>query len=207
MKKIFSSNVDINKNAYLNWRMNRHSDSNNFFTMAESFSNSTFILLDSILNDNTDKKADSIIFPILYSADHSIELYLKAIIIKIRNDNQSEEKLKITHDIDKLFEKAKELINKYYDNNVESLNEALSNLESYITELYSYIVKPDDKKKKPQMDFARYPLDTKNNDYFYVKSFDNVVVDIENFKNRFENITDSLESVYYYLEEKYEVQN
>lgn len=207
MKKIFYSNVDINKNAYLNWRMNRHSDSNNFFTMAESFSNSTFILLDSILNDNTDKKADSIIFPILYSADHSIELYLKAIIIKIHNDNQSEEKLKITHDIDKLFEKAKELINKYYDNNVESLNEALSNLESYITELYSYIVKPDDKKKKPQMDFARYPLDTKNNDYFYVKSFDNVVVDIENFKNRFEDITDSLESVYYYLEEKFEVQN
>lgn len=50
------------------------------------------------------------------------------------------------------------------------------------------------------MDFARYPLDTENNEYFYVKSFDNIVVDIENFKIRFKKITDSLESVYIYYE-------
>lgn len=200
MKKIFSCNADINKNAYLNWRMNRYLDSNNFFTMAEAFSQSTLILLDSVLNDNTDKKADSIIFPILYSADHSIELYLKAIIRKVLHDNSIQCKCENTHNMRQLLETEKELINKYYWNDLQNSDELLRNLESYIEELCSYIVKPGDKKEIPRMDFARYPLDAGNNDYFYVESLENVVVDVENFKTRFEDIIDSLELVYFRLE-------
>lgn len=99
MKKIFSYNKDINQNAYLNWRMETNSDSSNFYTMANSFANSTVLLLDSVLNDNSDKKADSIIFPIFYLADQSIELYLKAIIREIITTNSAEDKCPVTHDI------------------------------------------------------------------------------------------------------------
>ena len=79
MKAIFSYNIDTNKNAYLNWRTDKHSHINNMITVAKGYMKSSILLTEQILADNWSKKADIIIFPILFNANHAIELYLKAI--------------------------------------------------------------------------------------------------------------------------------
>jgi len=48
--------------------------------LAEGYSNSVIIQLKELLNNNSQYRANSIIFPILFNANHTIELYLKAII-------------------------------------------------------------------------------------------------------------------------------
>src|SRR5688572_19561245 len=79
MKDIFSYNKDIEKNAYMNWRTQRFDHIHNMIVIAEGFSISALLLVKEILKDNRDKKADNLIFPILFNANHSIEVYLKAI--------------------------------------------------------------------------------------------------------------------------------
>ena len=83
LKPIFSYNADISKNAYLNWRIAGHNIAGNLTILAESFENAAKELMQSVLRDNRLKQADSLIFPIMYSVDQSIELYLKAIIYDI----------------------------------------------------------------------------------------------------------------------------
>ena len=46
------------------------------------------------------------------------------------------------------------------------------------------------------IDFARYPTDTKGNPHFYIASNDNVVVDIENLRHRFNEVMNCLEAIY-----------
>lgn len=72
MKDIFSYNNDIEKNAYMNWLTQRLSHIHNMIVVAEGFSNSTLLLVKEILKDNKDKKADNLIFPILFNANHSV---------------------------------------------------------------------------------------------------------------------------------------
>ena len=80
MESFFRANRDIRKNAYLNWRMVRQGDwGSEFLVLAEGYFNSAYHLLDICLKDNADKKADIIIFPILFNIVHGIELSLKAI--------------------------------------------------------------------------------------------------------------------------------
>ncbi|HDR8233351.1 TPA: hypothetical protein QC098_005990, partial [Bacillus cereus] len=79
MKNIFSYNTNIDKNAYMNWRTHSYDPIHNMIVVAEGFKDSALLLVKEILKDNTDKKADNLIFPVLFNANHSIEVYLKAI--------------------------------------------------------------------------------------------------------------------------------
>ena len=45
------------------------------------------------------------------------------------------------------------------------------------------------------MDFSRYPFDMQHVSHFYIDTFDNVVVDIENFVERFKEIVQSLRQI------------
>ncbi|EGQ1288498.1 hypothetical protein GA135_11705, partial [Staphylococcus pseudintermedius] len=77
---IFNNHDGINKHAFLNWRFTFKDRPSLFDTMSEAYYESTNILLIECINDNSDKKADSLIFPILFSLNHYIELRLKSII-------------------------------------------------------------------------------------------------------------------------------
>lgn len=56
-------------------------------------------LADKCLADNTDKKADELIFPILFNADQSIELYLKAIIWELNRLEEKDDDFPTGHDL------------------------------------------------------------------------------------------------------------
>lgn len=196
---IFSYNADINKNAYLNWRTHSGNTPENFKVLADGFSSAALILLNSLIEDNALKEADTVIMPILYSIDQSIELYLKATIKVLSEISETDEKVPTTHDI---FDLYKLLISKINRKEVttKGLQKHFQELESYIDELYSYI-KPKGV-NKPKIDFARYPIDTDGKEHFYVAETENVTIDLENLKIRFEDISESLECIYSFYSEE-----
>ena len=196
---IFSYNADINKNAYLNWRTQSGNTPENLKVLADGFSSAALMLLNSLIQDNTLKEADTVIMPILYSIDQSIELYLKATIKVLSKISGTDEKVSTTHDILQLYDS---LISKIEKKEVKKkgLQKQFQELESYIHELYSYI-KPKGV-NKPKIDFARYPIDTDGTEHFYVAETENVTIDLENLKNRFEDISESLDCIYSFYSEE-----
>ena len=194
-KMVFSCNSDISKNAYMNWRTNETDIPNNLFVLAEGFSKAAQLLMEEIIEDNHDKKADCIIFPIIYSIDHSIELYLKAIIRAIETINKKHASNHTIHDIRSLLKTMISLIEKK-EIRTKGLQRHIEPVKSYIDELYSFI-KVDESKKGLKIDFARYPIDTDERPHFYICNLNNVVIDIENLMELNQKIHVCLESLFY----------
>lgn len=181
-KSVFSANVDIEKNAYMNWRTNRWDLPHNFKVLGDGFKEAARTLMKSVLEDNRTKKADSLIFPISYTINHSIEIYLKA-ILKLLQILQPCDTVKIWgHDLKILFQDMVSQI-KDIEEAIDGLDEVLKNLEEYIDELYSYI---NNENGTPQIEYARYPVDPHNNPFFYIVESENVVIDIENLLMRYD---------------------
>lgn len=202
-KPIFSANPDIKKNAYMNWRMSKWDFPHDFKVIGEGFKDAAKILMYSALEDNRMKQADSLIFPISYTINHSIEMYLKAILklLQILYPNDS---VKIFgHDIKKLFNNMKSQI-EVIEESTDGLDDVLENLESFIDELYSYIV---NESRPSQIEYARYPVDPRNNPFFYIVTTENIVVDIENLLTRYDQIMNILEGIYLKYENEVEENN
>jgi len=201
LKSIFSSNIEIDKTAILNWRTKRHEPIYNMIVLAEGYMSSALILCEQLLKDKQDKR-DSVIFPILFNLNHGIELYLKSIIwsLNLLNKNTNKEKLN-NHNIMAYFKTAKSLAITYEntEEKVKTINELFGQLESYLNELESYIV---ENSGKTRIDFPRYVLDYKNElPQFYILSSKNVSIDIKNLLERFIVIDTNLNRLaehYYY---------
>lgn len=86
----------------------------------------------------------------------------------------------------------------------DGLDDVLENLESFIDELYSYIV---NESRPSQIEYARYPVDLRNNPFFYIVATENIVVDIENLLTRYDQIMNILEGIYLKYENEVEENN
>ncbi|WIL44914.1 hypothetical protein QP042_00735 (plasmid) [Bacillus bombysepticus] len=204
MKDIFSYNTDIKKNAYMNWRTTSYDHIHNMIVVAEGFKDSALLLVKDILIDNADKKADNLIFPILFNANHSIEVYLKAIcwtqnLLLNKNDT-----FEGNHNLKGLLTKVVNLENELNSGDKKEFCKILKNLKAYIDELYEKIERTvKDKKGNDKtihdITFCRYSLNNDLEPQFYINTLDNVVVDLENFLTVFEEIFNNLDSlsVYY----------
>lgn len=197
MTKLFSYNPDIRKNAYLNWRTKASDPAHNLYVLASGYADGAVALIDTVLKDNHDKKADGLIMPILFSIDQSIELYIKAIIRQIEEQSGGLVSKYTHHDIAEL-ERLMEAKIKNAEKKTAGLKKHLKPLTEFIDELYVEI------KGKANIDFARYPFSANGDAHFYVKEKDNVVIDVENLRERFVSITDSLEGLYFMYEAKKE---
>ena len=62
----------------MNWRIPKDVGTS-FWILAEGYFETADILMEKCLEDNSDKKADIFIFPILFDIVHAVELSLKAI--------------------------------------------------------------------------------------------------------------------------------
>lgn len=196
MKDIFSYNPDITRNAYLNWRTDKQDHAHNLYVLASDYCDGALSLINNVLQDNRDKKADALIMPIMYCIDQSIEVYLKAIIRRIEiitGDVQSNFK---SHDIKELYRAMVEHIKKK-EIKTKGLQKHLLPLSTFIDELYLKIQTTDaDGRDSFGIDFARYPIRVDGTPHFYITADDNVVIDIENLGYRFAEIRDCLESLY-----------
>lgn len=190
MKAIFSRNDDVNKIAFVNWRMNHESTPSYMINMADGYMRSAIILAKQCLICNSDKKADIIIFPILMNVNHGIELYLKAMNWMLDEIQNIDPKIQGKHNINQIYRMLKSKIKNVFGiTSLRSFENAMEELESYIDEL---TVKIEATAKKDNMDFSRYPISNDRVNHFYVDRFKNVEVDLENFIKRFEVIEDQL---------------
>ena len=196
MKGIFSYNPDVSRNAYLNWRTDRHDQTHNLIVLASDYADGAISLINDILKGNRDKKADALIMPIMYCIDQSIEVYLKAIIRKIEvvtDDVPSNFK---SHDIKELYKVLNSYIKKK-EVKTAGLQKHLLPLSTFIDELYSKIqTSTETGKGSLGIDFARYPIKVDGTPHFYITAEENVVIDVENLGERFVEIRDCLEALY-----------
>ncbi|MCS6596046.1 hypothetical protein [Bacillus cereus] len=201
MKKIFSNNPDIDKNAFMNWRTHSGDPIHNMIVVAEGFRDSALLLVKDVLKNNTDKKADNLIFPILFNANHSIEVYLKSICWTQNLLLNKSDTFNGNHNLKGLFTKVVDLENELNIIGDKSVfNKELNNLEAYIDELYEKIERTITKnngneKIIHEITFCRYALTNDMEPQFYIDTFDNVVVDLENFLKIFEQIFKTLDSL------------
>jgi hypothetical protein len=203
MKKLFSYNVDIDKNAYMNWRTSKHEPIQNMNVIAEGYFRSAILLVKQCLADNDDKKADSVIFPMIFAVNHAIELYEKSICWSLNILLGYNTKFNANHDIRGNWLTAKEKIKEFgfgYGREKDEFEKMIICLESYIDEISKNIMDDDINKAHFNIDFSRYPLNKRNEYHFYLKTYDNVVVDLENFLNMVVDIEDCIGNLaaYYY---------
>lgn len=198
MKPIFSGNSDFEKSAFVNWRTSKQEDIKNMLVLAEGFLSSAIELAKASLANNSDKKADMLIFPILTNANHGIELYLKSLVWTLNKLLNSQYKIEGKHNIKQILETAKAKIKEYKDQDtLNYFNQQTEDLQNYIDELFAKIQATPQKDK---MDFSRYPFDEKYSNHFYVDEIGNIEVDLENFVLRFEKILETLdERVSYFI--------
>lgn len=193
MKPIFSRQEDIERIAFLNWRMSENDGIRNFLNMADGFLLSSIELAQQCVISNEGKRADILIFPILANANHGIELYLKALTWMVKEIMNPNSKVEGGHNIKQIYETLGARIKEYKGQvSVKDFEAATKDLSSYINELFQKIKATPEKDK---MDFARYPFDKKDENHFYINEVGNVEIDLENFIIRFENIRQSLENL------------
>ena len=176
LPNIFDYHIDINKNAYLNWRMDFAGKRRlRFAIFGEAYFDTAYYLLTQCLEDNSDKKADVWIFPILFNTIHGIEVYLKAIHSSYNISlNTGTGNIEGNHDIRQLCSTAKNQILNFRklhpDSCSDQLFEAIKVVENFIEHIYA---------NSEDMTFARYPMQKNKEDQFYVFPHGNIVVNLE----------------------------
>ena len=193
LNSIFRYNEDINKTSYLNWRTGfARTTRSQFVIIGEAFFSTAYNLLQQCLVDNSDKKADSWIFPIMFNIVHGIEVYLKAINVALsvvlkKNRGVSEG----GHDLKALCSTARNLIIKYKQTNknitTSQMFEGIKVVEKFISNIYE---KTDD------MTFARYPISKNKQGHFYIEKFENEVIDLQLLREQTVYIFKILDFIY-----------
>ena len=107
------------------------------------------------------------------------------------------------HDINGIWVRTKKSIEKFgfgYGREEVDFNHMIMNLESYLHELYQTIMVNDFDKAYKNIDFSRFPTNIKLENHFYLKTYENVAVDLENFIEVFTDVGECLYSLanYYY---------
>ena len=214
--KVFSYNENTDKNAYMNWRTSKHDHISNMFVVGNGFYNSAISLTKIILEDNTDRKADELVFPIVFNFNHAIEIYLKATswILKKLLYRSEKKPFNSTHDLNKLFASYKHLIQDFEGNKI---NDRLITTESYINELYSVIKTPKTNRSGQieydengneiliqDITFARYALTNDLQPQFYITKNENVTLDMVNLDLIMKSIFEELRGFAYHYEALHE---
>ena len=209
-KPIFKShNPDIEKNAYMNWRTSNRDQMHNMCVFADGYALAAKILAESILVDNSDKKADGLVYPILFDINQCIELYLKTIQWQLNMLLGKPEKFDGGHNLVGHYGKLTRLLNDF-DNkypeargNKKDFNSMMSGVKDYIDEIKAMV--PE--KELKSMDFPRYPvMSDKETKHFYIKDVDNVTIDVEYLLTRAEEMRNALESLTLHFGEMIESQ-
>lgn len=216
MINIFNGPGNHNDHAFLNWRYSIFTKApyDKFDVMSESYFDATQILLDNIIENNDDKRADSVIFSVLFSFHHYIEIKIKAIMnyyVNIEPSNpalikylgKTEEGSLVLkpypnneHNINQLFKELMKIIKSSSLKYIEKSDSRFEYLKSYLKQINKYQIFKD----SPQLDFTRYPIGKKEKNYFYTDTNKNITISPINFKKISKHIELELSELFYQLE-------
>lgn len=116
MGRIFEYNKDIDKTAYMNWRTKQDQPIHDMIMLADGYIKAAIMLGEDCLENNLDKIADIIVFPMLFSANHAIELYLKSINWSLNMLLDKNETYCGGHDIRQIWNNVKKRMTEYEKN-------------------------------------------------------------------------------------------
>lgn len=211
---IYKYNADLKKTAFLNWRFHSQGKSN-MDVLAEPFMDVAGYILEGLLEDNHDKKADSLIFPILFNMSHGIELYLKAIreeidilILYKKDDYNCTEISTNGHNIKNIIKSINDKIIEMGKNKVVFPREIdeLKDLMSVVEHIVNNFIKEGEEGEI--YFFSRYPISHKTKKgYFYNQSYSglieksnfNYTVDLEDLYNQYLILYRCLDHIYFML--------
>ena len=179
----------------MNWRTDKHQPIHNLNTLADGYFESALLSITECLNDNSDHKADALIFPILFSINHAIELYEKSICWSLNILLGYKSTYTENHDIRGIWYTVKSKITEFgfgYGREENVFLDMIKNLESFLNEIYRNIMTDDFNKAFYNIDFSRYPINNREQNHFYINQFNNVTVDLENLETACEDIRDCL---------------
>lgn len=170
--QIFYGEKDIDYNnpngyAFLNWRFDDSMGGNNKenpfqgisdnFEMGKAYMANAVIALYSIIySHNPQNMADTMVFPVLFSVWHGVELWLKSSIYAISLITNTETKMNQNHNIKDYLDALRERLSELNMNSTEKM--ALSEVVELVEEF---------KRVDARFDFARYSFDRKGNYQFY----------------------------------------
>ena len=191
----FGNASNYKKTAYLNWVIQKDRPIENLKKMADTYFNSAELLLDQCLSDNSDKKADKLIFPILFDIVHGIELYLKSIdsILNIILNRKKTKKLNhkidvIVKNIIKNLARVKAIkCDSFNDEEIDRILCAMNIVKNFISNIYT---------KTSDMSFARYPFSTDFKNMFYNSTYENETINMEILYEQLEYIKTMFEFTY-----------
>lgn len=186
---IFSYNADVRKTAYMNWRTNPNDTEANFGVIANGYFISAKVLTEKYIENNIGKDADVVIYPILFNTIHGIELYLKAIYMKLAQLLNKEQKFAGGHNIKGLFGMVSSFVKEIKNDNYQfqEYRKIINDVEFFIQEIYF---------KTDKMDFTRYSVDNKNKEnYFYIDNIENEVVNLTVLLDIITKMHDALEQL------------
>lgn len=172
--------------------------------IADGYMKAAIMLAQDCLQDNMDKKADIVVSPMLFSANHAIELYLKSINWSLNMLLNEKESFCGGHDIRQIWNIVKKRMISFEsdEDQRKQFKEMTKELDDYILELYDKIDKDHNANAKMKnMDFSRYPFNTDDEYHFYIENYGNEVVDLEMFVEVFKKIGDNLNCIAGYYEE------
>lgn len=171
--------------------------------IADGYMKAAIMLAQDCLQDNMDKKADIVVFPILFSANHAIELYLKSINWSLNMLLNEKESFCGGHDIRQIWHTVKKRMISFESDKDQrkQFKEMTKELDDYILELYDKIDKDHNANAKMKnMVFHGIRLIQMTN-IFYIENYGNEVVDLEMFVEIFKKIGDNLNCIAGYYEE------
>lgn len=167
-------------------------------TYISGYQAATLVMLESALESISTRKnvpdnaemwnIDTAIYPILFSARHYVELYLKQKIYAInyfKLKEKIEEKLIRTHDIKRLWDIFIDIFDKTYDFRIKEFIDFIS---PYIED-FSEI--------DPTGEVFRYPY---NNDYTKKHLEERTVIGLANFYEKFKDLTEKMTAFTYYMD-------
>lgn len=173
----FEFSGDILNSAYLTWRFDAKRDVEiKFYELGKAYFTTAFLLIDTCLANNRDKKADTWIFPIMFHIVHGIEVYLKgflsqyAILTKLKTKEYQASDTKKGHEINDLCDDVLDLL---LINDDKVLHAEYTFVRKFIEILYE---------NTNDMTFARYPKKNNKTDHFYVSQTGNITIDLNVFK-------------------------
>lgn len=176
LNSIYNRNNILKRNAFLNDRMIIPSEnSSKFKIMSKRYFDTAYTMLQLCLIDNFEKQSDLWIFPILYNIVHGIELCLKCIDVDLYAiTNSAPKKTETNHDFDTLTESINQslasLTNIIDENKRKKLQQAFNIVCSFRSDIFIHT---------QDINFLRYPTNSKHSPFFYAKRHKDVVVNIE----------------------------
>ncbi|ANZ95923.1 hypothetical protein BFC19_11260 [Brochothrix thermosphacta] len=194
-KKFSDENIFIRNNkeilnAFLNYRTELFDLKDQMSSIAEGYITSSREMISLCLMDNSDSKADALIFPIMFNLVHATELWLKSLDISVRElnnfnltGNAAAMNVQGNHDILQLYNTlSKELDTASMKNEFPKLNETIklvSSSKGFITDI---------SKKITDVTAFRYPSlkkinknykDNYRNQFFNTGDLKNNTIDLE----------------------------